>query len=85
MDIIQPCRQTRGCSWDGGECVFFDINSRQCNLFEVLDWPKAMACRDLRMCECNYTAREMCDKLGVKVEYFDPKYKAVLESNLVFE
>ena len=79
MDIIQPGRRTRGCSWEGGECVFLNIDTGDCNLLEELDWPKAMAARDLRMCEANYTAKEMVEKLGIKVEWFDPKYKEVLK------
>lgn len=77
IDIIQPSRETRGCSWDGGECVFFDINSGQCNLFEVIDWIKAKARRDLKMCDANYTAEEMLEKLGIKFtpSGVDPKHK----------
>jgi hypothetical protein len=59
MNLIQDDRKTRGCSWDGGECVFFDINSGQCNLLETIDWYKAEAARDLRLCRFNFTNEEM--------------------------
>lgn len=77
MNIIQPSRKTRGCSWDGGECVFLNIDTGDCNLYDPIDWIKAKACRDLKMCECNYTAVEMIEKLGVRFDPsgVDPKHK----------
>ena len=77
MDIIQPSRETRGCSWDGGECVFLNIDTGDCNLLDPVDWIHAKTCRDLKICECNYTADEMLEKLGIRLKRsgIDPKLK----------
>lgn len=77
MDIIQPSRKTRGCSWDGGECVFLNIDTGDCNLLDPVDWIHAKTCRDLKICDCNYTAEEMLEKLGVRFKRsdIDPKLK----------
>jgi hypothetical protein len=77
MNIIQPSRKTRGCSWDGGECVFCNIDTGDCNLFGVIDWLKVRAAKDLGFCEANYTAEEMAEKLAIKVSHFDLKYKNI--------
>ena len=77
MNIIQPSRKTRGCSWDGGECVFLNIDTGDCNLLDPVDWIHAKTCRDLKICECNYTAAEMVEKLGIRLKRsgIDPKLK----------
>ena len=77
MNIIQPSRETRGCSWDGGECVFLNIDTGDCNLLDPVDWIHAKTCRDLKICECNYTADEMLEKLGIRLKRsgIDPKLK----------
>jgi len=77
MNIIQPSRETRGCSWDGGECVFLNIDTGDCNLLDPVDWIHAKTCRDLKICECNYTAAEMVEKLGIRLKRsgIDPKLK----------
>ncbi|PWR74851.1 hypothetical protein ACKUB1_13640 [Methanospirillum stamsii] len=77
MNIIQPSRKTRGCSWDGGECVFLNIDTGDCNLYDPIDWIKAKCARDLKMCDANYTAEEMLEKLGIKFtpSGVDPKHK----------
>jgi hypothetical protein len=64
VDIIQPSWKTHRCSWNGGESVFHNIDTGDCNLFETIDRIKAKACRDLRMCKWNYSATEMLEKLG---------------------
>ena len=77
MDIIQPSRKTRGCSWECGECVFLNIDTGDCNLFEPIDWIKAKAARDLKICDANFTAQEMLEQLGIKFtpSGVDPKCK----------
>lgn len=77
MNIIPDDRRTRGCSWDGGECVFLNIDTGDCNLLEVIDWIKAKAARDLKYCEANYTAEELIEKLGMQFtpSGVDPKHK----------
>lgn len=80
MNIIQPSRKTRGCSWEGGECVF-NIDTGDCNLFDPIDWIKAKCARDLKMCDANYTAEEMLEKLGIKFtpSGVDPKHKILFQ------
>jgi len=77
MNIIQPSRKTRGCSWDGDECVFLNIDTGDCNLYEEIDWIKSQGARMLGICQANYTAAEMLEKLGLQFEPsgIDPKYK----------
>ncbi len=79
IDIIQPSRKTRRCSWNGGECVFHNIDTGDCNLFETIDRIKAKACRDLGMCEWNYSATKILEKLGGRFtpSEVDPKHKVL--------
>lgn len=59
MDIIQPSRKTRGCTWDGGGCVFYEIDSGQCALLEDTDHWKAEAARQLSICLYNFSAEQI--------------------------